>query len=204
VLPAEAAEVVAAALRQAHAQGYSGGLQYELPLPAGHRWFELSVSRKPLPEGETPRFIALARDITERKQADAEHQALERQLREAQKMESIGTLAGGIAHDFNKHPGRHPGQCSAGAPGPEPGPSGAVEPGPGHQGRPARPQPGAADPDLQPPPAQRTGGPAPAAGGGGDAFAAAGHAAGVGAAAHGAGRQRAVGGGPTPPSCSRW
>ena len=70
VLPSDVADVCMSAISEAHEKGRSIGKQYELQLAHGRFWFELSVSRKPVNPGQEPRFIVLARDITERNQAE--------------------------------------------------------------------------------------------------------------------------------------
>jgi len=75
-LPADAVNVIKSALQEAMTKGNSSGRQCRLNLPAGEKWFELSVARKPGKNGQEPSFIVLYRDVSAHKQAEANLQRL--------------------------------------------------------------------------------------------------------------------------------
>ncbi len=69
-LPPEAARTIMASIEDAAATGRCRGATYSLEMHGTTNWFELSVAAKNDPKSPDSRFIALVRDITERKRTE--------------------------------------------------------------------------------------------------------------------------------------
>jgi len=93
------------AASKALADHFSGQQPYDIEYRIRHQkghyiWFR-SRGKAIFDNGVPRRMAGYVQDLTERKTAEVQRLSLENQLRQAQKLEALGTLAGGIAHDFN-------------------------------------------------------------------------------------------------------
>ena len=67
----------------------------------GVRWHKLQAICRRDENGQVVRWTGSATDTTAQREAEEEVRTMEHKLRQAQRLESMGTLSGGIAHDFN-------------------------------------------------------------------------------------------------------
>jgi PAS domain S-box-containing protein len=97
--PEDAARVQQAVAAQLGADA-AFDAEYRVRTASGAYVWVHCTARRFVVDGDV-RVCGFIRDISEHKRSEEHQRQLEAQLRHAQEMETLGTLAGGIAHDFN-------------------------------------------------------------------------------------------------------
>lgn len=97
----EARATLETALRGARASGASFDLELPATSAKGRRIWVRVLGKPDSHDRRTVSLLGAMQDITARHESEDSRRRLEEQLFQAQKMETLGTLAGGIAHDFN-------------------------------------------------------------------------------------------------------
>jgi PAS domain S-box-containing protein len=76
-------------------------IEYRVILLKTVKWIYVKADSEKDAVGNIIRIVGIIQDISERKKAEEERARLDIQMRDLQKLESLGILAGGLAHDFN-------------------------------------------------------------------------------------------------------
>jgi PAS domain S-box-containing protein len=99
--PGPQGERIAALLEELRRGGRDLLFEWRSRRPLDGSEFDVEVALRCADWGGREMVVAVVRDITERRHAEAERRMLEEELAQMHRMESIGRLAGGVAHDFN-------------------------------------------------------------------------------------------------------
>lgn len=93
-------ERIVIAMQQVFENGFSE-VEAHLLTETGEILYNFNGARLRDSNGNLLGLVGSGRDISKQKENERQQELLQRQLEQAQKMESIGQLTGGIAHDFN-------------------------------------------------------------------------------------------------------